>query len=167
MARIQNGRHNSKARLDSRGRVSLPTSVRKHLEVEKGDELVILRGFDKECLMIFRRDKWKEKESRFGASIENFDEKKMSLLRLRMWDLDYQEIDDMGRILLKGNFIRHAKLKKEVVFVKLPGMVEIWDADLWAQEEERIRQLIKEEGLKISDLLGGRNGEGNTQAGNG
>ena len=167
MARIQNGRHNSKARLDARGRVSLPTSVRKHLEVEKGDELVILRGFDAKCLTIFRKDKWKEKEQRLGASIEDFNKEKMALLRLRMWDLDYQNIDDMGRILLRGNFIDHAELKKEVVFIKLPGMVEIWDADIWAQEQERIRQLIEEKGLKISDLLGGRNGESNTQAGNG
>ena len=168
MARVQNGRHNSKARLDSRGRVSLPRSIRKHLGVEKGGSVVILRGFnEKKCLTILREDKWKEKEARFSASIEGFDELNMDVLRVLIGDIDYQDIDEMGRILLSGNFIEYAGLKKDVIFIKLPDMVEIWDADTWAQEEERIRQLIKEKGLKISDLLGGRNGESNTQAGNG
>ena len=68
-----------------------------------------------------------------------------------MGDLEYVELDELGRILLPGNLISFAGLKNEVLFVKMPGFVEIWNPEIREQKKKEARAKISPE--KIKEIL--------------
>ncbi len=174
MARKENGRHNSKARIDSRGRLSIPKSVRNHLKVEKGDTVVIANSLsaemDKTCINIFPLRVWEKVENDLKKMLDFGDEESREIIREVMGEIEYVEIDDLGRILIPGNLIDEAELRDEVLFVKMPDFVEVWDPDKRAEWKRRFREKISVE--KYREVLrrikiGGDHEERNTQASNG
>ncbi len=174
MARKQNGRHNSKARIDSRGRLSIPKSVRKHLKIDKGDTVVILKDLsvneEKNCIDIFPIKSWKKIENGFRNMLNFGDEETKEIIRDLMGEIEYVEIDDLGRVLVPGNLIREAELKNEVLFVKMPDYVEVWDPDKRMEYKRKLKEKISIEKYKeilSKAKIGGDHEERDTQASNG
>ncbi len=174
MARKENGRHNSKARIDSRGRLSIPKSVRNHLKVEKGDTVVISNSLsaetDKTCINIFPLRVWEKVENDLKKMLNFGDEITREIIREVMGEIEYAEIDDLGRILIPGNLMDEAGLKNEVLFVKMPNFVEVWDPDKRMEWKRQLREKINIERYRevLNKInIGGDHEERNTQASNG
>jgi MraZ protein len=115
--------------LDDRGRVTLPRKIRQELT---GDEIVLSRGFDT-CIFGFDRESW-EKESQKHLETSLTDEKGRDIRRYLFAHAEQGEIDKLGRILLPAQLKEYSHLEKEVVIVGAGDHFEIWNRELWQQQ---------------------------------
>ncbi|MDR0624751.1 MAG: division/cell wall cluster transcriptional repressor MraZ [Treponema sp.] len=115
----------SKATLDDKGRVSLPSRMR---GVLTGNVLILTKGLEK-CIWAFPPEKW-----------ELFSEQLLDSGALNMGQLTWiqhrfivpsqpVEIDKAGRIALPPSLREHAALSKDCVVCGTGKRIEIWSAD--------------------------------------
>jgi MraZ protein len=57
-------------------------------------------------------------------------------------------LDKQGRILIPPSLRQHAGLKKEVILVGVLDHFEVWAKDIWAQEDEKLQNDMKDEDLR-------------------
>ncbi len=169
MARTANGRDNTRARIDSRGRVSIPRVYRDSLGLDRGKKVVILKDFNREgCLVVYNFEKWKTIEANMERKLNPANKRQKKLYRWILSGMTITEVDDMGRILLPGGLMNYAHLKDEAYFQYFPGFLEIWNPERFESvgmgtDEE----FPEEEIMEIFDGERGERHEGDTQTSNG
>ena len=107
--------------IDSKGRLIVPAKFREAL----GDEFVVTRGFDKECLIAYDNTEWQKFEEKINE-LPNTNDARL-LRRYFLGGAASCEVDKQGRILLPASLRELAGLTKDVVFVGMASHIEIWD----------------------------------------
>lgn len=115
-------------KIDSKGRMSLPSKFRKELS----DDLVVAVDPFDECLRVYENEAyndWVDKlfEERFGGYRESSRAHQSLRRQLKSRALGVQ-IDAAGRIMVPAEMRDSIKLGREVVIVGNKGYFEIWDA---------------------------------------
>ncbi len=112
-------------RSDAKGRLMLPSGLRKQLagEVEKG--FVINRDVFKPCLVLYPMVEW-ERTQAMMRRLNRFVEKNLEFIRRFMNGATQVEVDASGRILLPKSLSDHAGISKDVVLIGMVDRVEIW-----------------------------------------
>ncbi len=119
-------RHN----IDAKGRLMLPVKLREKL----GDEFIFSRGLDK-CVCIYPLDEWKN----FTAKIEELPVARERHVRRYFFSGACEGSPDaQGRVTLTQTHREFANLKKEVVIVGNCTHLEIWDAEEWDNEQQKV-----------------------------
>lgn len=115
--------------LDPKGRLFVPKKILGRLPENEPRQFTITRGFE-QCLTLFTQGAWQEhvqlikQNARGEKQIRDF---KRILFSLAV----HQPIDSSGRILIPENLRQLAGLRREVVFVGMDDLVELWDAETW------------------------------------
>lgn len=108
--------------IDAKGRLIVPAKFREAL----GDEFVVTRGFDKECLIAYDNTEWQKFEEKINE-LPNTNADARLLRRYFLGGAASCEVDKQGRILLPASLRELAGLTKDVVFVGMASHIEIWD----------------------------------------
>lgn len=114
--------------LDEKGRVSIPAEFRQVLQLEEGDEVVITRHLNEQCLLVFRPDAWKafmDKVDRDLSPIGNALRKVVRGAARRM------KVDRLGRISVPSAVRGHAALDGKCFVVGQDQWMQIWDVEVW------------------------------------
>jgi MraZ protein len=112
-------------KLDVKGRMLIPSDMRKQLSPDDQGQFVISRGVD-DCLSMYTSSEWGvvmrklRKLNRFKAKDRKF---------ARMFQKGATKVaaDGSGRVLLPKDLLGWAGIKKEVVIVANVDLWEIWD----------------------------------------
>ncbi|MDD3124432.1 MAG: division/cell wall cluster transcriptional repressor MraZ [Candidatus Kapabacteria bacterium] len=113
--------------IDAKGRVNVPSKMRKALSPSANDTFVITRGVD-ECIVAYPFDEWKKYEEKF-EQLNQYDEKNRYFLRvLLMWSEDVK-IDAQQRIALPKALIEFAGIDKQVAIIGMIDHIEFWNPD--------------------------------------
>ena len=129
-------------RLDSKGRVSIPFTIRR--EFKYGEPLILTRGLDR-CIAVYTEPQWEELNRKLEVLREGKKEHRKIIRRI-IGDADRVEIDDQGRIRVPSHLLEFAMIKGECRFVKMRKHVEIWNPDLL---EENIKDVPESVDLDI------------------
>lgn len=125
-------------KVDSKGRVSLPSKFRKCLT----NNLLVSREPQDSCLYVFTANTFKAWiDQLFIDSFGGYDSSNRQHVLLRSKlnrRVDSVEVDSSGRIMLKSDFRDAVGIGKEVVIVGNTGYFEIWNPDKLAQEDENV-----------------------------
>ncbi|MDQ3100517.1 MAG: division/cell wall cluster transcriptional repressor MraZ [Bacteroidota bacterium] len=115
-------------RSDAKGRLMLPSGLRKQLagEVEKG--FVINRDVFKPCLVLYPMVEWEQTQSMMRR-LNRFVEKNLEFIRRFMNGATQVELDASGRLLLPKSLTDHAGIKNDVVMIGMVDRVEIWSKE--------------------------------------
>lgn len=116
-------------KLDTKGRIVLPSKVKSALPEEDGNRIVIKRGFEA-CLTVYPQSEW-EKIFNKVTSLNEFTERDRKFQRLFMRGLTEIELDKSGRFLIPRSLQKYARLEKEVLVVGLGERLELWDPDVY------------------------------------
>ena len=142
-------KHNST--IDSNGRFLLPASILRELSVKMEDGFVVNRSSDK-CLTLYPMkvwEKYKEKLSKLNA----FDPKVRQFIRYFTGGATEIKPDSKGRLLIPKHLQEYAKLGKELYIGKINFLVEIWNPDLYNEDNETFaednQEFISETASKI------------------
>lgn len=131
--------------IDAKGRVNVPSKMRKALSPSANDTFVITRGVD-ECIVAYPFDEWKKYEEKF-EQLNQYDEKNRYFLRvLLMWSEDVK-IDAQQRIALPKALIEFAGIDKQVAIIGMIDHIEFWNP-------EKFRAYLSSQDESYGDVAG-------------
>jgi len=120
------GQHDCKA--DAKGRITLPTSLKNKLMPYMGDEFVIKRSVDQDCLELYPRVMFDELMEKVMSHPNKGKKFRLWLRKFTAGLKDDVVIDkETGRLQIPKNLFDFAGMGKEVVLNAAHTMVEIWD----------------------------------------
>ncbi len=130
-------------KIDSKGRMRLPSSLMEQLGTEGTHPFVVNRGMEK-CLTLYPKSIWNVIITRVNK-LNIYKKKNRDFLRFIYRGATEIAPDASDRILLPKRLVEYAGIEKEVVLFAVNDRVEIWS-------KERYDQMLDEEPDTFSDL---------------
>lgn len=143
-------------KVDDKGRLSLPSALRKQLPSEAHDRLVLNRGFEQH-LNLYPANEWEKLAQRIGQ-LNLFVKRNREFVRKFNNGATELEIDSSSRILIPKSLMEYASITKEVILFAYANRIEIWSKELYERE-------INSEAESFADLaeqVMGTNGQSTT-----
>ncbi len=113
--------------LDSKGRVNIPSKMRRSISVEANETFTVTRGVDK-CIVAYPLDEWKKYEESFQI-LNQYDEKNRFFLRVILPWSEEVKLDGQQRITLPKELIEFAGIESKVKIVGMIDHIEFWNPD--------------------------------------
>jgi len=121
--------------VDSKGRISIPAKLRKHITAEANDSFVMTQG-TATCIDIYPLDQWQLFEQKL-LKLNPFDPQDSKFIRMISQHATEDTWDSQSRILIPKNLLEYAKIKKEVLILGALKKIEVWNPKVY---EEYINQ---------------------------
>ena len=135
---------------DAKGRIMLPSALKKQLSSVMQDGFVIKRSVFNNCLEMYPMKEWDTMAAQVNQ-LNRFIKKNIDFIRSYMSGLKVVEADGNGRILIPKNLIVFAGIDKEIVLTASVNVIEIWDK---LQYEETIKSTLKDFGKLAEEVMG-------------
>jgi MraZ protein len=117
------------SKLDSKGRLVLPSRIKAQLPSGEGNELVIRRGFEP-CLIIYPMVEFKKVFSKISG-LSEFNEEYRKLQRNFFSGTATVELDASGRFVIPKNLASYAQLEKDLILIGMGNKVEVWNPSIY------------------------------------
>ena len=111
---------------DVKGRIMLPTALKKQLQKIINDGFIIKRSVFNQCLEIHPMSEWNLVVSQVNQ-LNRFVKKNNDFIRSYMSGLKPVDIDKSGRLLIPKDLFVYAEIDKEIVLSSSVNMIELWD----------------------------------------
>jgi len=122
--------------VDDKGRVSLPSKLRKNLSPEANDSFVITRGYEF-SLDLFPMDVWNQLEDELRSKLNKHREEDRLFLRtLMMWAQEVT-LDRQSRIMIPQELMEFAGVTEKVIIIGALEKIEIWSPESFRSYHER------------------------------
>ncbi|MGB1039473.1 MAG: division/cell wall cluster transcriptional repressor MraZ [Flavobacteriales bacterium] len=112
-------------KLDAKGRLAVPSGLKKQLDNEGREGFVLNRGFEG-CLGLYPLKDWQVVADKLN-SLNLFTIKNRAFVRKFQNGAVNLAMDGNGRILIPKDLQAHAGISKEVVLFAYADRIEIWD----------------------------------------
>ena len=114
-------------KVDAKGRLLLPTSLKKQLgSLEEG--FVLKRSVFQPCLELFPMSEWNKMMLKINK-LNRFVKKNNDFIRRFAAGVKMVEIDATGRLLIPKDLVVFATIEKDIVLNSAINIIEIWDKD--------------------------------------
>ena len=121
--------------IDTKGRISIPAKLRKHVTAEANDTFVMTQG-TATCVDIYPLDQWQQFEEKL-LKLNPFNPMEAKFIRMIMQHASDDTLDAQSRILIPQNLIEYAKIEKEVLILGALKKIEVWNPKVY---EEYLKQ---------------------------
>jgi len=116
-------------KLDVKGRMMIPTGLKKQLPEADKEGLVINRGFEKH-LVIYTRKEW-DKIVDDLSKLNSYEKKTREFIRYFTRGASELSLDSAGRVLLPKALLEYAGIKADVVLACQFNKIEVWAEDAY------------------------------------
>jgi MraZ protein len=144
-------------KVDAKGRVMMPSGLRKQLEPEAGEKFVLNRGFE-QCLVLYPKNVWSTISAEI-SKLNQYKKKNREFIRYFYRGATELGLDGTGRILFPRRLLNYASISKEVVLFAYFDRIEVWNKstydNLLTDEPDDFSRLAE-------DVMGTQN-EGNDE----
>ena len=113
-------------KIDNKGRILLPSQLKKQLDGNLKDGFVIKRSVLQSCLELYPMSEWKNVMDKIN-SLNRFIKKNNDFIRIFSAGVRTLELDSSGRFLVPIDLINNSDLKKNIVMASAINIIEIWD----------------------------------------
>jgi len=124
-------RGNYPARIDSKGRLKVPTAFRRYLE-EKHGAAVYLTSLSGECVRIYPMPEWEAIEQRLSL-LPSMDPARRKFLDRTNYYGQQSAMDSQGRVLIHPLLRKSAAVVGDVVVLGYLSYLEVWELDKFQQ----------------------------------
>ncbi len=121
------GEYNCK--IDVKGRMIIPSNLKKQLPEAEGEGLVINRGFEKH-LVIYTRKEW-DKIAEELSNLNGYEKDIREFRRYFTRGASELSLDTANRILFPKQLLEYAGISSDVVLVCQFDKIEVWDEDTY------------------------------------
>ena len=135
---------------DSKGRIMLPSPLKKQISSVLKDGFVVKRSVFNKCLEIHPMSEWNKIVDQVNK-LNRFVKKNNDFIRSYMSGLKVVEVDGAGRFLIPKDLYLFADLQKELVLSSSVNMIEIWDKDKY---EASVAETLVGFGNLAEDVMG-------------
>lgn len=142
-------------KMDAKGRVMIPSALKKQLlpVLEKG--FVIKRSVFQKCLELYPMEEWQSVMSKVNR-LNRFVKKNNDFIRMFTAGVKIIEVDANGRLNIPKDLMSYSSLKSELVLSSAVGIVEIWDKNFY---EETLENPEMDFGSLAEDVMGSLNND--------
>jgi len=116
-------------KLDAKGRLMLPSSLRKQLSPEAEEQFVMNRGFEK-CLVLYPKNDWKYISEEVNK-LNQYVKKNREFIRYFYRGATEMGLDGTGRLLFPKRMLEYGAITKEVVLFAYGNRIEVWDKETY------------------------------------
>ena len=131
-------------KMDSKGRIMLPSELRKQLEALQMNDFILKRAVFHDNLEMHPKDEWNRLMSKLKKK-NPFKRKNVDFLTRFLAGVRNVNIDNTGRLQIPKDLVNVAGLKKDVVIASVINIFQIWDKD-------KYEAFLKETSENFSDL---------------
>lgn len=117
---------------DVKGRVMLPSALKKQLAPVAQAGFVIKRAVFQPCLELYPMDEWNALMEKMGK-LNRFNRKNNDFIRRFTAGVKTVELDATGRLNIPKDLASFAGVDKEIVISSAINIVEIWDKENYEQ----------------------------------
>lgn len=117
-------------KLDVKGRLALPSGLKKQLEEGLLKSFVVNRDIFEKCLVLYPSDEWKKVTGQLGK-LNRFVRKNALFIRRFNNGATPLSLDASGRLLIPKALMDYAGLDKEVKVCGNGERIEIWSKDAY------------------------------------
>jgi len=117
--------------VDSKGRVSIPSKLRKFISAESKDTVVMTRGTSK-CIDVYPLVEWQKFESKL-ENLNSFLPKDSRFIRIILQNAIEDSLDTQSRILIPQHLIEYAGIEKDVLILGALKKIEIWNPKTYSE----------------------------------
>jgi len=115
-------------RVDAKGRLTLPSGLKKQLLELVNEGFVLKRSVFHNCLELYPKQEWNA-EIVGVNKLNRFVKKNNDFIRMFMAGVKMLDMDASGRLQISKDLIKFSGIKKEVVLSSSVNRIEIWDKD--------------------------------------
>jgi MraZ protein len=115
-------------KVDAKGRVLLPSPLKKQLAHSLQNGFVLKRSVFQPCLELYPMEEWNAMMAKINT-LNRFVKKNNDFIRRFTAGVKMVEIDALGRLLIAKDLVHFANISKDIVFSSAVNIVEIWDKD--------------------------------------
>ena len=119
-------------KLDAKGRLMVPSGLRKQLPAIDADGLVVNRGFEKH-LVVYSKAEWDKVTSEL-AQLNPYEEKNRKFIRYFTRGATELSLDAAGRVLLPKSLLEYADIGSEVVLSCQFNKIELWSKEAYEEQ---------------------------------
>ncbi|MGY8931618.1 MAG: division/cell wall cluster transcriptional repressor MraZ [Flavobacteriales bacterium] len=135
---------------DIKGRIMLPSGLKKQILPVLNDGFVVKRSVFNKCLEIHPMSEW-EKIVNQVNKLNRFVKKNNDFIRSYMSGLKIVSVDSSSRLLIPKDLIRFAGLEKEIVLSSSVNIIEVWDK---VEYENSVSKSLENFGDLAEDVMG-------------
>ena len=126
-------------KVDVKGRIMLPTALKKQLQKIINDGFIIKRSVFNQCLEIHPMSEWNLVVSQVNQ-LNRFVKKNNDFIRSYMSGLKVVDIDKSGRLLIPKDLFVYAEIDKEIVLSSSVNMIELWNKNKYEKSVAKTLQ---------------------------
>lgn len=115
-------------KVDIKGRLMLPSPLKKQLQPGLDDGFVLKRSVFQPCLELYPMAEWNIMMQKINK-LNRFVKKNNDFIRRFTAGVKVVEIDATGRLLIPKDLVVFAGIDKDLVLSSAVNIVEIWDKD--------------------------------------
>lgn len=141
------GRHSHS--VDHKGRIFIPSKLRRRVVTTKKRTVVVTRGFDR-CLSIYSLKVWKQFEKKLLA-LPQSKRKNRFIVRYFLENKEEVDVDSQGRIKIPKHLLEYAGIKGDVLVAGVLDRIELWEPEVHKKEIEGMES-IKDEILESLEI---------------
>ncbi|MBE0641194.1 MAG: division/cell wall cluster transcriptional repressor MraZ [Bacteroidales bacterium] len=116
-------------RMDAKGRIVLPSGLKKQVPVEADDRFVINRGFEK-CLVLYPLNVWNRISEEINR-LNPYVKKNREFVRYFYRGATELRLDGTHRLLFPKALMEYAEIDKDVVLFAHGDRIEVWNKQLY------------------------------------
>lgn len=138
---------------DSKGRIMLPSPLKKQIAPFLKDGFVIKRSVFNKCLEIHPMSEWKKIVDQVNQ-LNRFVKKNNDFIRSYMSGLKIVNADSSSRVLIPKDLLEFAGLEKQIVLSSSVNIIEVWDKN---EYEKSVSKSLKKFGDLAEEVMGNKN----------
>ena len=135
---------------DSKGRIMLPSPLKKQISSVISDGFVVKRSVFNKCLEIHPMSEWNKIVNQVNQ-LNRFVKKNNDFIRSYMSGLKIVNLDSSSRILIPKDLIVFAGLEKQIVLSSSVNIIEVWDKK---EYEISVSKSLKNFGDLAEEVMG-------------
>lgn len=144
-------------KVDSKGRLMVPASLKKQLNPVVENGFVIKRAVFQPCLELYPLEEWNALMQKV-SQLNRFNRKNNDFIRRFTAGVKTLELDAAGRLLIPKDLMSFAGISKDIVISSSINIVELWDK---AKYEKAIDDAANDFADLAEDVMGDSNDVGN------
>ena len=142
-------------KVDTKGRLMLPSGLKKQLAAELQEGFVLKRSVFNSCLELHTMAEWNGLMADVNK-LNRFIKKNNDFIRRFTAGVRLVEIDATGRLLVPKDLVQHAGISREIVISSAVNILEIWDKTRY---ENAISEATVDFGALAEEVMGDKNDE--------
>ncbi|WP_372917507.1 division/cell wall cluster transcriptional repressor MraZ [Salegentibacter sp.] len=137
-------------KVDAKGRLMVPSALKKQLAPMLQKGFVLKRAVFQPCLELYPMEEWEKLMVKING-LNRFKKKNNDFIRRFTAGVKSVEVDANGRLLIPKDLVSFAGIEKEIVLNSAINIIEIWDKDKY---EEAIDESTENFADLAEDVMG-------------